>query len=584
MITNMPVTNANIDELDLHWKDEAPDLGIASEGVCCKDMDEIVERISKVKNTVKKIDLNNQHALTEIPSILKECELLEEINITHTEITSIPDFLFALPNLRSLSCCCRKLTQPPTGLAKAQKLERLHTRINEGWGFPEGLTSLNELKILIIDLYSSAAFPKDMGALKKLESLILSVKYEKGDIQSLPDSLSNHPALKKISISDHVYKNYKVFDLDDAAKILSSCKQFESFALSSLTTGKHAGLSRLTALKELELRHLITEKNIFDSIAALNKLEKLDIGGSEFKITELPDIFDNFKELRSFSFAGNFVPVLPPSLYNLEKLTILEIASTGITSLDEKIGNMKNLVKIHAYDNLLEKLPVTIFTLPGLQVLNIEENIFRQQEIAEIKEKLNALNKNGQKIEFTYDGQGHRQFVKKLRALKDTGGIDIAAYYKHCLDAVNENPYAVKYADKNKLQGRHYAELCMAAIRKTSLALENIDPEKLGKPYYFFICMEAAKCQNIANVFKLIKDNLLTDDEYIQVCIEAALHNRSLDFIDNFNTKSFISRFSREIYERVCWVAVLHYPQTISKMIKPTHELHKLAEQRAAGK
>jgi len=580
----MPETNTNIDELDLHWKEEAPDFGIASEGVRCKDMNEIIERISEVKNTVKIINLNNQHALTEIPPVLKECELLEELNITHTEITSIPDFLFTLPNLRSLSCCCRKLSQPPAGFTKAKKLERLHIRINEDWSFPEEITSLNELKLLFIDLYSTAAFPKNLGTLKKLESLIISVKYETGDIQSLPASFSNHPALKKISVSDHVYKNFKVFDLDNAAKILSSCQRLESFTLSGFTAGKHTGLSRLTALKELELRHLLVEGNIFDSITALKKLEKLDIGGSKLKITELPDIFDSFNELRSFSFAGNFVPELPPSLYNLEKLTTLEVCSTGITSLDEKIGNMKNLEKIHVYDNLLEKLPVTIFTLPRLEVLNIEENIFRQQEVAEIKEKLNTLNKKGQKIEFMCDGQGYRQFVKRLRALKDSGAMDTATYFKYCLNAVNENPQAVKYTDKNKLQGRYYAELCLAAIRKTSNALENIDPEKLGKPYYFFICMEAAKCQNIANVFNLIKDNLLTDDEYIQVCIEAALHNRSFEFIDNFNTKSFHSRFSREIYERICWVSVLHYPQTISKMIKPTPELLKLAEQHAARK
>ena len=580
----MPETKTNIDELDLHWKDEAPDFGIASEGVRCKDMNEIIERISEVKNTVKKIDLNNQHALTEIPSILKECELLEELNITHTEITLIPDFLFALPNLRSLSCCCRKLTQPPADIAKAKKLERLHIRINEDWSFPEGITSLSELKALSIDLYSSAPFPKNLGALKKLESLTLSIKYETGDIQSLPASFSNHPALKKISVSDHVYKNHKAFDLDSAAKILSSCQGLESLALSGLTIGKHACLSRLAVLKELELRHLIVEGNIFDSITALKKLEKLDIGGSEFKITELPDTFDSLNELLSFSFAGNFVPVLPPSLYNLEKLTILEIASTGIASLDEKIGNMKNLEKIHVYDNLLEKLPETIFTLPRLNVLNIEENFFRQQEIAEIKEKLNALNKKGQKIELMCDRQGSRQYVKRLRAMKNTGATDTAAYYKLCLDAINENPQAIKYADKDKLQDRDYAELCLAAIRKTSHALENIDPEKLGSPYYYFICMEAAKCQNIGNVFKLIRDKSLTDNEYIQICIEAALHNRSFDFIDNFNTKSFNSRFSREVYERICWVSVLHYPQTISKMIEPTPELLKIEEQRAAGK
>jgi hypothetical protein len=57
------------------------------------------------------------------------------------------------------------------------------------------------------------------------------------------------------------------------------------------------------------------------------------------------------------------------------------------------------------------------------------------------------------------------------------------------------------------------------------------------------------------------------------VCIEAALHNTQADFLSKINAK----RFSREDYERICWVSVLHNPATISNMNKPTAELRKLA-------
>jgi len=575
----MPETTANTDELDLHWKDEDPDLDIASEGLCCKDMDEIIRRIGEVKSTVKKINMNNQHTLTEIPSVLKECELLEELNISHTEITVIPMFIFALPNLRSLSCCCRKLPAPPAGLDKAKKLERLHIRINEGWNFPEGLTSLEELKTLVIDIYSAAAFPKDMGALKKLENLTLSIKYETGAVQNLPASFSKHPALKYIKIGDHVFKNHKDFDLEKNTQILSSCPALESLTLSGFTVKKHSGLSHLAGLKELELRHLITEGNIFDSISALKNLEKLDIWGSEFKITSLPDIFGNFSELRLFSFAGNFVSELPPSIYNMTKLSDLEIGSTGISVLDEKIGNLKSLEKIHVYDNLLEKLPEAIFTLPSLEILNIEENIFSRQEISSIKQKLDTLNKKEKKIEFMYDGQGRRQYVKRLRSLKNTDAMDFAAYYKHCTNAINENPFSLKYINTGKFEDiRYYAQLCLTAVRKICFALEAVDPKILDKSHYFYICIEAAKNRESRQVFKLIRDEELTDEECIQICIEAALNNEYADFLSCLNNSPFFNRIGREAYERVCWVSVLHLPATISKMINPTEELRKLTQ------
>jgi hypothetical protein len=415
-----------------------------------------------------------------------------------------------------------------------------------------------------------------MGNLKKLEDLTLFIKYETGAIQNLPDSFSKHPVLKNVDIGDHVFKNHKAFDLEKNTKILSSCPALESLTLSGFTINKHDGLSHLTGLKKLELRHLLVEGNIVDSIKSMKNLEKLDLLGSELNITELPDIFDNFKELRSFSFAGNFVKDLPPSIYNLTKLSTLEIGSTGISVLDEKIGNLKELEKLHVYDNLLEKLPDAIFTLSGLDVLDIEENIFNEQEIESIKQKLGESN-NEKKIEFMSDRQGHRQYVKRLRSLQDSK-INEAVYYKHCVNAINENPFSLKYVTTDKFQDRrYYAQLCIAAVKRKYFALEAVDPKLIDKPYYFYICAEAVKNREAKQLLKLIREEELTDEECIQICIEAALNNGYIDFLEHINNSRFFKRLSREAYERVCWVSILHFPATISNMINPTDELLKLA-------
>jgi hypothetical protein len=269
---------------------------------------------------------------------------------------------------------------------------------------------------------------------------------------------------------------------------------------------------------------------------------------------------------------------IPPSIYNLENLTTLEICSTGISVIDDKISNMKNLENIHIYDNILDKIPGSILSLPKLKILNLEGNIFNPNYISAIKERINIFAQKGRKIDFMFDGQGHRQMVKRLRVIKDVDAMDIGVYARHCLNAVLENPYAIKYADKGKLHGSTYfANICIAAVRKTCLALENIDTDMLCKSSYFFICMEAAKNSEIGSAFHLIKDDLLSKNEYIQVCLEAALNNKSADFLMNFNNESFFARYSREVYERICWVAVLHYPRTITKMMQPTKEIQNLA-------
>ncbi|MCL2758991.1 MAG: hypothetical protein FWD22_02130 [Treponema sp.] len=569
-------------ELDLHWVDDDPDLCIEPEGVYCKDMNEIIKRILEVKDTVTKINLDNQHSFTEIPDVLKECQMLEELDISHTKITKIPEFIFTLPVLRSLTCRCSELIVFPKEIIKAKNLEFLHIRINKDWTLPEDITALNKLKVLALDIYSNAAFPKKLGKLPNLEDLSISIKYDEGTVPHLPDSFSNHSNLKKININDPFYKHRKTFNLEKAIKILSSCKKLESLKLSGFAVEKgHQNLSVLGGLKDLELRHLLVNGSIIKSITSLNNLEKLCIWGSEFKITELPEIFSNFKELHSFSFAGNFITHLPQSIYNLEKLTYMEIGSTGISEIDKKIENLKNLETLHLFDNMLETLPDTIFNLPRLTVLNLEENLIKQKDIIDIRSKVAELNKSGKNIELMDDKQGNRQMVKKLRTLKNIAAMDSFVYYKHCMDAVNENPYSIKYIDKEKLNGSsYYAELCIQAVRKNCFALENVDPKMLVKSHYFYVCMEAAKNRESRHIFKLINEASLIDDEYIQVCIEAALHNKNADFLNYLNNTSFLQRFGREIYERVCWAAVMHYPPVVLKMIDPTKELLLIAEKR----
>jgi len=574
-------------ELDLHWKDEDTDLGIASEGVLCDDMEDIINRITEVKDTVRIINLENQPALTEIPEILKECKLLEELDISHTDIDEIPEFLFKLPNLKSLSCRCSFLSQPPKGFSNARKLERLHCRINKGWTFFDEILSLENLKYLGVDLYSPIMLPKKLGTLKNIEEFFLAIKYdEEGDVSPLPDSFNEHPVLKTVIIDDPFHKTRKTFDLESAAKILSTCPKLETLELTGLAVGAgHHNLSILTGLKELKLRHLLVSGNILDSIASLQNLEKLDIWGSEFKLTKIPDIFINMKNLQDFSFAGNMVLDLPPSIYGLTELRTLGIGSTGISTLNERIGNLKNLKRLDIYDNLLSKLPDAVFTLPSLEILNIEENIFNPKDLFAISEKIKNLAQKGHKIEFLYKMQGHRQWTKKLRAIRDIDKVDVENYFRLCLNASRENPFAIKYMNKDKLHDqRLYAELCIISVRKTCVALENVDPKKLGDPYYFLVCMEAARDKNIGNNFKLIKDDELSNDEFIQVCMEAAMHNASFDFIRNFNTEAFSSRFGREIYERICWVSVLHNPHTAAGMIKPTAEIRKIVERRTRKK
>jgi Leucine-rich repeat (LRR) protein len=207
----------------------------------------------------------------------------------------------------------------------------------------------------------------------------------------LPSSLEKDPYVKKLEILRHslISKNRTLFDLDKATAILATCPALESLTLDSVIIGEgHQNLSRLANLKELSLIHIWGDGNPFESIAALQNLESLEIWGGEFNIMEISDIFAGMQNLRKFILMGYPIQKIPPSMYSLSKLEHLEIGFTELAFLDGKAGNWKNLKNLILFDTLVKNLPEPIFCLPCLEILDIELNCFSKEEILLIKKKL----------------------------------------------------------------------------------------------------------------------------------------------------------------------------------------------------
>jgi hypothetical protein len=558
-------------------------------------MGEISGRIAEVKETIKKINLNSQPSLTEIPPVLGECGLLEELDLSYTEIKEIPDFVFALPNLRSLSCRCFDLGGIPAGISKAEKLERLEIRMTKGQSAENALSALIGLKFLDISAPEFFPIPESPGPMSKREefSSSFSTNTSIPEIVSLPASFAKHPSLKKLHIEKYFSGEKKaVFDLDKTAAILASCPALESFSLNSFDVGKGCeSLSLLTNLKELTLQHLNVTGNPLEFIAKLRNLEVLKIYGREFNMDELPDIFGSLRELREFYFAGNVVLNLPPSIYDLSKLGILSIGGAGIATLDEKIGNLQCLKKLYLDDNMLEVLPEAVFSLPQLTVLFISQNNFSKREVAVIKKKLKE--RAGRKIKIEASGQGRSIETKKFQAMQHMAARQNTAplygckdyreisdpYFDQYLAALNENWFVIVYVD-SRIRGWAYYKICQAALEKSAYAISKVDPERLNDAlWYYNLCLMAAEHQDqygrgtIGRNLEDIRDELLTDEQYVKVCFEAVTHNSEWGILEHINYK----RLCREDYELICWASVMHFSRTIGGMKNPPPEFCLLA-------
>ena len=589
-----PTSKKAIEDLDLsyYFLDDSDQIA-ADRGELFESLDEIIGRIAEAKDTLKRLSLRGQEALTEIPNILDECSHIEHLDISLTPIDEIQEWVFALPRLRALSCLFANLPNLPASISLANNLEILEYSMLKGQHFQEAILSLRKLKTLVIYVDSTAAFPANLGSLPNLEELTIHFSDTEGLCPMLPDSLAKHPRLKKVSIKKDFINStsYTQFNLGKAVAILANCPALESLELAHLDIGKDsASLSKLKNLTSLSLSFLDCEGDFFKPLASLRKLKRLELWSGESDKTVLPDIFSTLKNLQEFILVGFLVHELPPSLYSLSKLEYLEIMRAGIAELDSNAKNWTGLKRLYLVDNLLTTMPESVIRLPQLETLSIEKNCFSDREIAAIKRKRKTT--PYAMFNLLCDDQWYKIHSKMLEAMQyivemehsskehdpyfDTDG----PYYINCLNAVKESGISLKYVDK-RIKDSGYLRLCREAVLENSFAILEVDPERLGELWegYYALCMTALKRTTHARLFlQRFDDDYFSTEDYIQICLQAALENDEGNFLESIH----IDRLNRDDYERICWASILHCPETISSMSDPTLALCFLALQLGA--
>lgn len=171
-------------------------------------------------------------------------------------------------------------------------------------------------------------------------------------------------------------------------------------------------LSKLTALKDLNLQANRLSGPLSSSIGCLTSLTKLGFHGNS--ITELPDSLGQLVELTELTVShnsltgelteaigklvkltqldlgNNQLESLPECIGNLIELSVREtlrlkyalivtpqtvhISGNQITSLPDSIGNWEKLNSLFIYDNRLTELPRSIQRLTQVNLLNASQN------------------------------------------------------------------------------------------------------------------------------------------------------------------------------------------------------------------
>nr|KAJ3417700.1 Interleukin-1 receptor-associated kinase 1 [Polyrhizophydium stewartii] len=318
---------------------------------------EIPIQIFKLEN-LKSLRLSRNMLGGDIPSLIRKLRNLEEIDISYTDIKSLPDTIGELHMLREIDARETNITEIPSTIGMLENLEFLYLSHDEQRNedspcitrIPPEIGNLKNLKALYFSGNMIKQLPSWIGKLKLLTDMDLS--YNK--IKELPTSISNLDELRYLHLVDN-----------------------ELSALPSEIGG-------LASLTELSLTRNAIEK-LPDDFGDLIHLEVLRAQDNE--LSELPESFGNLTKLVDLRLGHNKFKTMPPQISKLVNLQRLYMNDCELTSIPSFIGNLTELQSLQIQKNQIESLPAEIGKLHKLVDITVQYNKLTAlpDEISELK-------------------------------------------------------------------------------------------------------------------------------------------------------------------------------------------------------
>ncbi|WP_353572631.1 leucine-rich repeat domain-containing protein, partial [Candidatus Albibeggiatoa sp. nov. BB20] len=327
------------------------------------------------------------------------------LNLSRSDLSTVPQFIFAFEHLSKLSLSQNQISQFPARLTQLQNLTELNLSDNQISQIPETVNQLQNLDYLSIYENELTTLPAEIGQLVNLKGLYLgsnqlqTVPSEIGQLQkltvlwlqnnqlkTLPPEMSNlnpelelwiwgnplqQPSLEIANQGIEAIRNYFDSLLEELSdlEIIQRLEQELGKSLTELVT-KNAQQQVI----ELDLSYLSLTQ-IPKQVSFLKHLQKLILNGN--KLVELPPEIGQLLSLTWLDLRDNRLKSLPPEIGQLQSLTWLDLRDNRLKSLPPEIGQLQSLTELNLYNNPLQSLPPEIGQLQSLTTLYLGYSQFQ---------------------------------------------------------------------------------------------------------------------------------------------------------------------------------------------------------------
>jgi len=259
-----------------------------------------------------------------------------KLDLSHNQLTALPESLGQLTHLQSLDLSSNQLMALPEWLGQLTQLQSLDISDNQLTALPESLGQLTHLQSLDSSGNLLTALPESLGQLTHLQSLDFSANL----LMALSEWLGQLTQLQSLDISDN----------------------------------------QLTALPE--------------SLGQLTQLKSLDISGN--LLTALPESLGQLTLLVVLSVWDNSLAHLPNSLKELKSLEEIDVSGNKLSELPTSLYTLPNLTTInwgdeHYRGNKATDLSSDLLLLDDLSSLRLDGNPLNPELAAAYNESLDAV-------------------------------------------------------------------------------------------------------------------------------------------------------------------------------------------------
>ncbi len=288
----------------------------------------------------------------------KRVDTLSSIDLSHSGLEKIPDFVFEARSLKKLVLSHNLIEKLPRKLRRNNKLEVIHWDNNQlEKARYARLTSVRKLILKENNLVKLTSLRK----LPNVDILDLSKnQFAQIDIRKISASQS----LSELILSDNPVELYE----GKYAKLSSlTILKMNRCGLDKI----HPSFYKIPQLNELQLQ----ENNLSglpEGISELNRLSKLSLYKN--KLNTLPSDFFQIQNLAVLDLYYNQLEVLPRTIKQAKKMEILYASHNKLYDIPEELGGLQSLRQLYLHHNRISAMPSGLSGLNKLEVLRINDN------------------------------------------------------------------------------------------------------------------------------------------------------------------------------------------------------------------